>query len=103
MPSSSTSLTASITTVALSNPTLCDMRLFPLFFCQGLFHDANSTLHRHLGIREHAAMSDGQYGGLSRQQFACTLQGEPFMPGSQRWQGEEQFEGPRNGHAAPRL
>src|SRR5437764_375644 len=48
-------------------------------------------------------MSHGQYGRLERQQFVRTLQGESFMPGSQRWQGEEYFERPRNGHAAQRL
>src|SRR5438128_93313 len=79
------------------------MRLFPFLFCQGLFHDANSALHRRLGSLSHAAMSDGQYGWLSCQQFARTREGEPFMPGRQRRQGKEQFEGPRNGNTAQRL
>src|SRR6266702_7249909 len=48
-------------------------------------------------------MSHGQYGGLKRQQFARTLQGQSFMPGSQCRQGEEYFERPRNGHSAQRL
>src|SRR5437764_10022390 len=49
------------------------------------------------------AMSHGQYRGLERQQFARTLQGESFMPGSHCRQGEEYFERPRNGHSAQRL
>lgn len=48
-------------------------------------------------------MPDSQHGGLECQQFARTLQGEPFMPGSQRRHGKEEFEGPRNGHATQRL
>src|SRR6266571_798016 len=48
-------------------------------------------------------MSYGQYGWLSRQQFARTLQGQPFMPGSHRRQGKAPFEGPRNGNTTQRL
>src|SRR6266571_1115336 len=48
-------------------------------------------------------MSYGQYAWLSRQQFARTLQGKPFMPGSHRRQGKAPFECSRNGNAAQRL
>src|SRR5689334_12750625 len=79
------------------------MHLFLFFFAQSLFHDVNDALHRRLGIPQHAAMSDGQYGGLESQQFARALQGEPFMPGGQRRQGKEYLECPRYGYAAQGL
>jgi len=49
------------------------MRLFPFFFRQGLFHDADGALHRRLWIAERAPMSYGQQRWLERQQFARAL------------------------------
>src|SRR5947209_3069764 len=103
MPSSSTSFAAASTTLAWSSPSLCDMRLFPLRLRQRFCHNADSAFHRSLGLAEHTAMSNGQHGRLERQQFARALQGQTFMPGSHRWQGEEQFNRSRNSNTALRL
>src|SRR6266700_2883167 len=63
----------------------------------------DGALHRRLWIADHAPMSYRQQRRLERQQFACALQSQPFMPGSERRQGEEPFERSRNGNAALRL